>query len=124
MNPITGDSSSASPTSPAFAQFTPAPNSCPGSIELARPTPRIAPISVCELDDGRPRYQVPRFHTIAATSSASSIASPAPVPLATSSSSGSRLMMLIATAIPPMNTPRKLHTPDRITAVHGRSDRV
>ena len=91
---------------------------------MANPTPTIAPIRVCELDDGRPRYQVPRFHRIADSNSASSIANPAPVPSATSSSSGSRLMMLIATAMPPMNTPRKLQIPDRITAVHGRNERV
>ena len=124
VKPISGEISSASPTSPAFPQLTPAPNSWPGSSEFARPTPTIAPMSVCELEAGSPRYQVPRFQTIAATSSASNIASPAPVPLATSRSTGSRLMMLIATAIPPTNTPRKLHTPDRITAVHGRSERV
>ena len=37
----------------------------------------IEPISVCELDAGRPSYQVPRFQMIAAISSANTIAKPA-----------------------------------------------
>ena len=40
------------------------------------PRPRSTPIRVCELDAGSPRYQVPRFQTIAASKSASTIASP------------------------------------------------
>ena len=38
----------------------------------------IEPMSVCELDEGRPKYHVPRFQMIAATSSAKTIANPAP----------------------------------------------
>ena len=42
-----GENSSDIPTSDAFAQFTPSPNTWPlVIIELARPTPMIAPISV------------------------------------------------------------------------------
>ena len=37
----------------------------------------IEPISVCELEAGRPSYQVPRFQMIAAISSANTIAKPA-----------------------------------------------
>jgi len=39
---------------------------------LARPTPRIDPISVWELEAGIPKYQVPRFQVIAAASSENS----------------------------------------------------
>ena len=35
---------------------------------LARPTPRIEPIRVCELEAGMPKYQVPRFQAMAAAS--------------------------------------------------------
>ncbi len=34
------------------------------------------PINACELEFGMPKYQVPRFHTIAATSSANTIEKP------------------------------------------------
>ncbi len=44
---------------------------------LAMPTPMIEPISVCELEAGKPRYQVPRFQTMAAIKSANTIAKPA-----------------------------------------------
>ena len=47
---------------------------------LAIPTPMTEPISVCELDDGSPKYQVPRFQMMAAVSSANTIANPAPLP--------------------------------------------
>ena len=47
------------------------PKARPASF-LAAPTPMIEPINVCELDAGRPRYQVPRFHMIAAISRAGS----------------------------------------------------
>ena len=45
---------------------------------LASPTPMIDPTMVCELDAGKPNHQVPRFHRIAAISSAKTIANPAP----------------------------------------------
>jgi hypothetical protein len=35
---------------------------------------------VCELDAGRPRYQLPRFQMIAAISSAKTMAKPAELP--------------------------------------------
>jgi len=40
----------------------------------------IEPISVCELDDGRPKYHVARFQMIAAMSNAKTIAKPALLP--------------------------------------------
>ena len=107
-----------------FDQFTPVPKTWPGIIEFARPTPTMAPMSVCELEAGRPKYQVPRFQAIAATSSASTMARPAPLPLDARSSTGSSLMMLIATAMPPRYTPAKLQRPERMTAYQGFKVRV
>lgn len=43
---------------------------------LTKPTPIIAPISVCELDAGKPKYHVPKFQIIAASNSENTIASP------------------------------------------------
>ena len=37
------------------------------------PTPIIEPISVCELDEGNPKYHVPRFQMMAAVNSAKTI---------------------------------------------------
>jgi len=47
---------------------------------LAMPTPMIEPMRVCELDAGRPKYQVPRFHKLAATRSAKTMAKLALLP--------------------------------------------
>ncbi|MNR66841.1 hypothetical protein D3C85_1905510 [compost metagenome] len=57
---------------------------------LARPTPRIEPISVCELDAGIPKYQVPRFQVMAAANREKTIARPWPVFTLIRSSTGSR----------------------------------
>ncbi len=54
----------------------------------------IEPMSVCELEAGRPRYQVPRFQKIAETSSEKIMAKPAPEPAFRTSSTGSRATML------------------------------
>jgi hypothetical protein len=76
----------------------------------------IEPISVCELDEGRPRYQVPRFQTIAAISRANTMAKPAAEPTLKISSTGSSVMMLNATRPEDSSTPRKLKQPDQTTA--------
>ena len=68
----------------------------------------IEPISVCELEDGRPKYQVPRFQMIAAINSANTMAKPAPLPTCRISSTGSSEMMPKATAPLEISTPRKL----------------
>ena len=56
------------------------------------------PIRVCELDEGRPKYQVPKFHRIAAMSKANTMANPAPLPTCSISSTGSSETMPNATA--------------------------
>ena len=58
----------------------------------------IEPISVCELEEGRPNYQVPRFQMIAAISSANTMAKPALLPTCRISSTGSSETMPKATA--------------------------
>ena len=124
VKPKRGETRRDKPMSVTLPQLTPSPNLWPGSIEFATPTPMIAPISVCELDAGKPRYQVPRFHRIADRSSASTIARPAPTPLETSSSTGKSCMMPMATAMPPKNTPAKLQRPERTTATCGFNEFV
>ena len=80
------------------------------------PTPMTEPISVWELDAGRPKYQVPRFQIIAATSSAKTIANPALLPTCRISSTGNSEMMLKATKPDETITPRKFQKPDQTTA--------
>ncbi len=93
MKPATGEMISDRPMSMALPQFTPMPTGRPVSRALARPTPRIAPISVCELEAGMPKYQVPRFQTMAATSMEKTMARLRPLSRLSSSSTGSRWTM-------------------------------
>ena len=88
------------------------------------PTPMIEPISVCEEDAGRPKYQVPRFQMMAAISSANTIAKPALLPTCRINSTGSSETMPKATAPEESSTPRKLKKPDHITANSAGSEWV
>ena len=115
--------SSDRPTSHALCQLMPVPK-WPARYELARPTPMMAPIRVCELEAGMARYQVPKFQMIADSSRAITMAMPAPVSILTSKSTGRRCTMLKATAMPPSKTPRKFINPDQTTATCGLSDLV
>ena len=78
--PTRGEMSSERKYVPACPQSTPLVPVFTAMSWLAMPTPMIEPISVCELDAGRPSHQVPRFHKIAETSRANTIAKPAPRP--------------------------------------------
>ncbi len=49
----------------------------------------MEPTSVCELDAGRPNHHVPRFHRMAATSSAKTMENPEPELTLRTSSTGS-----------------------------------
>jgi hypothetical protein len=122
--PTSGESSSDLPTPSAWPQSTPLVPDGPCISWFISPTPMIDPISVCELDDGNPKYQVARFHTIAAISSANTIAKPAPLPTCRISSTGSSCRMPNATAPLEIITPRKFHMPDQITATFGVSECV
>ncbi len=86
------------------------------------PTPMIDPISVCEDEAGRPKYQVPRFHRMAAISNANTIAKPALDPTWRISSTGSSETMPNATAPIESSPPRKLKKPDHITANSAGSE--
>ena len=81
---------SAIPTSVALCQLTPFVSDPCSSQAFIIPTPMIEPIRACELEAGRPRYQVAKFQMIAASKSASTIAMPRPVLMLTSRSTGSR----------------------------------
>ena len=79
---------------------------------------------VWELEAGNPKYQVPRFHSMAAISSAKTIANPAPAPTWRINSTGSSEIMPKATAPEETRTPAKLQIPDHTTATCGSSECV
>src|SRR5262245_30078207 len=124
MKPTSGERSREYPTLVACAQSTPLVPSRPCIRALATPTPMMEPISVCDDDAGKPRYQVPRFHRIAAISSANTMAKPALEPTCRISSTGSSDTMPKATAPEDNSTPRKLKKPDHITANSAGSEWV
>jgi len=82
------------------------------------------PMSVCELDAGRPNHQVPRFQRMAATSKAKTMANPAELPTCRISSTGSNETMAKATRPLEASTPRKFQKPDHTTAMCGSSEWV
>src|SRR5262249_47028285 len=108
---------------PALLQLTP-DRSCRVIKLLAKPTPRIEPISVCELETGRPRHQVARFQITPDNKSEITMTMARLDALSIKRSTGSRLTMLKATAVPPSRTPRKLQTAEYRTAGVGASVRV
>src|SRR5271169_5174537 len=89
-----------------------------------KPTPMIEPINVWELEAGRPKNQVPRFHRIAAINNANTMAKPAPLPTWSINSTGSSDTIPNATAPLEANTPRKLKVPDQTTAKLGDNEWV
>ncbi|MNI98114.1 hypothetical protein D3C73_1568920 [compost metagenome] len=91
---------------------------------MVKPIPIIAPISVWELDAGKPKYQVPRFQIIAANSIENTMARPCDEPMLSSRSVGNICTMAYATLRPPSKTPKKLNTAAMITANCERMARV
>src|ERR1700722_14562197 len=89
-----------------------------------RPTPMMEPMRVCELDEGSPKYQVPKFHRMAARSNANTMANPAPLLTCSINSTGKRETMPNATAPLETKTPRKLKVPDQMTARFGDKELV
>jgi len=87
-------------------------------------TPAMEPMRVWELEQGIPRYHVPTFHIIAVMMRAITSARLWYIFTSVSASTGRRLIMPMATAIPPTLTPMKFHMPDHITAVTGLSECV
>jgi hypothetical protein len=119
--PMMGETSKELNTSCALTQFTPSPKTRPLSIEFARPTPMMEPISVCELEAGNPRYHVPTFQIIAEINSENTMAKPAPEPTFSTSSTGSNATTPKATKPLDVRTPIKFHMPDHTTAYTGLS---
>ena len=105
--------------SPSLFQFTPSPKPPRLMWAFINPTPTIEPISVCELEAGRPNHQVPKFHRMAESSSAKIMAKPASEPTCRISSTGSSATMPKATAPEDRRTPRKFQHPDQTTAWVG-----
>ena len=85
-------------------------------MALATPTPMIEPMSVWELEAGRPKNQVPRFQRIAESRSEKTMANPAAEPTWITSSAGRRFTILKATVPAERRTPIKLKNPDQMTA--------
>lgn len=96
----------------------------PPSHHMTILTPRIDPISVCELDAGIPRYHVQRFQIIEERRRADITATPYPVGSAIIWLIGRRWIMPIATAVPPIATPRKLKKAAIITDFFGERELV
>ncbi len=63
-------------------------------MALATPTPITEPISVCDDDDGNPRYHVPTFQITAAINSANTMAKPAEEPTCRINSTGNSEMIV------------------------------
>ncbi len=56
--------------------FSASTSEVPVISALVKPIPMIAPMSVCELEAGSPKYQVPRFQMMAASSMEKTMARP------------------------------------------------
>ncbi len=116
-NPISGERTSALTVSCTLPQLIPSPKALSGlMMEFIRPTPTMEPMSVCELEAGRPRYHVPRFQMMADRSSEKTIANPAPDPTLITSSTGSSATIPNATAPEDVSTPMRFQQPDHTTA--------
>ena len=76
----------------------------------------IEPISVCELEAGSPRYQVPRFQAIAPMRSAKTIANPALEPDLQDQFDRQQRDDAVGDGAARGHDPRKLKTPDQTTA--------
>ncbi len=86
----------------------------------ASPAPTSPPISACEEDDGRPKYQVTRFQVIAPSRPARMITRPW---FSETPSMSSTLWTVLATSWP-SSAPTKFITAARISAIRGVSARV
>src|SRR5262249_55072626 len=117
--PTSGDKSKDLPTLMACVQSTPLVPVLTAINWFAIPTPIMEPINVCELEAGRPKYQVPRFQIIAAIRRANTMAKPAPPPTLRINSTGNSEIIPNATAPLDVSTPKKFQNPDHTTATWG-----
>jgi hypothetical protein len=79
----------------------------------------MEPMSVCELEAGRPRYHVSTFQMIAEINSENTMAKPAPEPTFSTSSTGSSATTPKATRPLDVRTPIRFQIPDQTTAYAG-----
>ena len=79
--------------------------------------PTTPPISACELDEGRPKYQVTRFHTIAPTS-------PAKITVVVIAAGSTTSFATVAATASEMKAPAKLSEAANPTASRGGIARV
>ena len=119
-NPSSGEIRRASRTLVTWLQSRPEVLLCTFMSWLASPTPMMEPTMVCELDAGRPNHHVPRFHRIAAISSANTMAKPVPELTLRISSTGRSVMTAKATVPDDNRTPVRLQIPDHTTAILRR----
>jgi hypothetical protein len=122
--PTSGEIRSTLKTLLACSQSTPLVPVCGFMSWLAMPTPMMDPMSVWELEAGRPNHQVLRFQMMAAISNEKTMAKPAPLPTWRMSSTGSRDRMVKATAPEEVSTPIRFHRPDQTTATCGSRECV
>ena len=88
-------------------------------LDAASAAPTMPPISACDDDDGSPKYQVIRFHTIAPISAQNTSPSPAePV--------GAAMMpaVTVAATLVPSSAPTRFITAARVSAARRLSARV
>lgn len=120
--PKSGEKSKALPIFIASDQLTPICDVFSGKVEKTIPTPIKEPISVCELEHGIPKYQVPKFQMIAPNNTAKTIAADCAGACDITASTGNKLAIFIATSKPryeEKRTPAKFQAPDQTTAVIG-----
>ena len=122
--PKIGDNKSALPMEVAWVQSTPDVPLRPCNSAFIMPTPMIEPMSVCELDAGRPKNQVLTFQMMAAISKANTMAKPALLPTWRINSTGRSETMPKATAPDDHSTPARLNIPDHTTAKFAGSEWV
>src|SRR3954454_12231282 len=111
-NPTSGDSTIGMTT---FLTMT-----CHFTVALdARAAPTRPPISACDDEDGKPKYHVMRFHTIAPTTAAKTTTSPSCV-------RGTSMMPLptVLAALAKPSAPKRLNTAASASATRGVSARV
>jgi hypothetical protein len=76
----------------------------------------MEPMSVCELEAGKPRYHVPMFQMMAEMSSEKTMAKPALEPTFKTNSTGSSDTTEKATKPVDVSTPMRFQIPDQTTA--------
>jgi hypothetical protein len=99
-NPNNGEINNEFPIFIASPQLTPTFSVFQGNNENTIPAPSKEPIKVCELEQGIPKYQVPKFHNMAPTRTAMIMAMASFILRFKTVSRGKMEAILVATAIP------------------------